>query len=130
MSIYTNMIKLIYAYWVSMSNSSMQDIITLLYTHKTIVTSDGVHTSQGKALHEIIKRCYRNIEYYKDNELITATFDFLKKVIDNFFKIWYTIIHKEKMLYIFAERGRNISLYFFIIQAAGSLLAAFVLFNL
>ena len=29
------------------------------------------------------------------------------------------------MLYIFAERGRNISLYFFIIQAAGSLLAAF-----
>lgn len=70
-----------------MSNSSIQDIITLLYTHKTIVTSDGVHTSQGKALHEIIKRCYRNIEYYKDNELITATFDFLKKVIDNFFKI-------------------------------------------
>lgn len=70
-----------------MSNSSIQDIITLLYAHKTIVTSDGVHKSQAKALHEIIERCYRNIEYYKDNKLITATFDFLKKVIDNFFKI-------------------------------------------
>lgn len=72
-----------------MSNSSIQDIVTLLYTHNTIVTSEGVHKSQGLSLHNIIERCYRNIDYYKDNELIMATFEFLKKVVDNLFEMWY-----------------------------------------
>lgn len=68
-----------------MNNSSIQDIITLLYPHKSIVSSEAVQISQGKALHEIIKRCYRNINYYDNNELIKANFDFLKKVVDKFY---------------------------------------------
>lgn len=70
-----------------MSNSSIQDIVTLLYTHNIIVTSEGVHKSQGLSLHNIIERCYRNKDYYKDNEFIMATFEFLKKVIDNLFEM-------------------------------------------
>ena len=68
-----------------MSNARMQQIVTLLYTHNQIVTSVGVHDTARKMLQEFSRRMYKNIDYYKTNDLITANFYFLKTVIDS----WY-----------------------------------------
>lgn len=68
-----------------MSNASIRDIVTLLYAHKTIVSSSGVIAAQGEMIHDVINRCFRHIEYYKQNDLIVATFNFLKKVVDKYY---------------------------------------------
>lgn len=68
-----------------MSNARIQQIITLLYTHNQIVTSDGVNIKAKILLQKFSERMLRNICYYKTNDLITANFNFLKMVIDN----WY-----------------------------------------
>ena len=74
-----------------MGNIRIQQIVTLLFTHKKIVTSPGVHNYQSKVLHKLVsERMFRNIEYYKDNDTIKATFNFLKIVIDNWFSVQYT----------------------------------------
>lgn len=65
-----------------MSNATIRDIVTLLYAHKRIVLSPGVQKAQAEKLHEVIIRCFKHIDYYKDNDLIITTFDFLKKVVD------------------------------------------------
>lgn len=70
-----------------MSNSAVNDIVTLIYAHISIVSSLGILNAQGKSLKEVIERCYKNIDYYKDNDTILNTFDFLKKVVDNSYKI-------------------------------------------
>lgn len=70
-----------------MSNASVRDIVTLLYAHKSIVSSTGVIESQAKHIHDVIDRCFRNITYYKNNELIIATFEFLKNVVDKYYKM-------------------------------------------
>ncbi len=68
-----------------MSNARIQQIVTLFYMHKEIVTSDGVHTSEAKGLEYVINRMYKNIDYYKTNHMLRSTFDFLKIVVDS----WY-----------------------------------------
>lgn len=68
-----------------LNNAAVQDITTLLYAHKQLVTSTGVLKAQGQALHALIERFYLNIDYYQTNDIIIATFDFLKKLIDNFY---------------------------------------------
>ncbi|MGN1097810.1 MAG: Abi family protein [Clostridia bacterium] len=68
-----------------MSNASIQGIVTLLYMHKAIVTSDGVHKHQAENIHNIIDRMYRNKDYYLNNISIMSMFEFLKKVVDKFF---------------------------------------------
>ena len=70
-----------------MSNSAINDIVTLIYTHTRIVSSSGNLKAQGDKLKEVIDRCYKNFDYYERNELITSTFNFLKKVVDNAYKI-------------------------------------------
>jgi len=65
-----------------MSNPAIRDIVTLLYVHWRIVKSDGVRQNQAKRIQSDIERCFRHIDYYKENELIQATFEFLKKVVD------------------------------------------------
>ncbi len=72
---------------VKMANIRLQQIVTLLYTHKTIVTSDGIHQVQCRKLHEVLDRMYHHIEYYRTNSIITSAFDFLKMVIDNWFAV-------------------------------------------
>ncbi len=69
-----------------MSNVRIQQIVTLLYVHKNIVSSDGVHKNEAKGLQDVIKRAFRNIDYYKNNSMIKGTFDFLKLVVDS----WYS----------------------------------------
>ncbi|MDR0917586.1 MAG: Abi family protein [Oscillospiraceae bacterium] len=69
-----------------------QQIVTLLYFHEQVVSSDGVHTQRAKELQELVsKRMFRNYDYYKNNTLICSTFDFLKKVVDKWFKEAYSI---------------------------------------
>ena len=60
-------------------------IVTLFYTHKTMVNSIGVNQEEGKLLRELINRMFRNTSFYDDNPTIKGTFDFLKMVVDNWF---------------------------------------------
>ncbi len=68
-----------------MSNARLQQIVTLLYVHKEVVTSSGVHSKACKALNELIARINKNRTYYDSNALISSSFGFLEKVIDNWF---------------------------------------------
>lgn len=68
-----------------MKNAHIQQIVTLLYMHKKMVTSDGVHANEGEALKEVVARMNKNLDYYSGNDTITTSFAFLKLVIDNWF---------------------------------------------
>lgn len=70
-----------------LKNAAVQDITTLLYAHKQLVTSTGVLKARGQSLNALMERFYRNIDYYQTNDIIIATFGFLKKVIDNFYPV-------------------------------------------
>ena len=69
-----------------MSNARIQQLVTLFYMHKTVVESDGIIQSESEELQKIIKRFDRNYDYYSTNPMIKGTFDFLKLVVDNWFK--------------------------------------------
>ena len=69
-----------------MSNARIQQLVTLLYMHKTMVESDGIIRSESEELQKIMKRIARNYGYYSTNSMIKGTFDFLKLVVDNWFK--------------------------------------------
>lgn len=71
-----------------MSNARIQQIVTLLYTHKKIIKSEGVISHQSEVLNATVTRMYKHIEYYENNEMITTNFGFLKTIIDN----WYPIV--------------------------------------
>lgn len=68
---------------IRMSNIRIQQIVTFMYTHSTIVTSEGVRLAVKDELTKVLQRMDKNIDYYKDNKLIDNTFRFLKIVIDN-----------------------------------------------
>lgn len=70
---------------LKMSNDRVQEIVTLLYMHKRLVTSTGLHDAESVALKNLEQRTFKNIDYYNDNPLISGTFDFLKLVIDSWF---------------------------------------------
>jgi hypothetical protein len=69
-----------------MSNVRIQQVITLLYMHKMMVGSDGIRKSESDELKRIIIRIDKNIDYYKSNQKIKGTLDFLKMVVDNWFQ--------------------------------------------
>lgn len=68
-----------------MSNGRIQEIVTLLYMHKILVTNKDLRESEASALKLLEDRMYKNYHYYEKNPLISGTFDFLKNVIDNWF---------------------------------------------
>lgn len=70
-----------------MSNESVCEIVTLLYTHCSIVSSQGVMNARSQEIHDVIDRFFKHIDYYTDNDLITTTFNFLKKVVDNLYPL-------------------------------------------
>lgn len=70
---------------LKMGNERIQEIVTLLYVHKVMVNSQGLHKTESEGLHKVIDRMYKHIDYYKDNAHISGTFDFLKMVVDNWF---------------------------------------------
>lgn len=67
------------------SNTRIQQIVTLMYTHKLLVTSKGVHEHQGVVLEELISRMFKNINYYTNSPMISTNFIFLKEVVDKWF---------------------------------------------
>lgn len=68
-----------------MSNARVQQIVTLLYVYKKIVTSKGVQEKAINRLKMFEERMMRNINFYQENDMIRSNFEFLKLVIDN----WY-----------------------------------------
>ncbi|SEQ18757.1 Abortive infection bacteriophage resistance protein [Lachnospiraceae bacterium NE2001] len=68
-----------------MSNARIQQIVTLLYTHKMMVTSSGISTTESEKVQEVMERAYKHIDYYKGNIKIKNTLDFLKMVVDSWF---------------------------------------------
>lgn len=71
-----------------LSNARMQQIVTLLYLNKRITTSSGILKHQSEMLNELKNRMLYHIDYYKNNEIIKTSFEFLCKIIDN----WYTMV--------------------------------------
>lgn len=68
-----------------MTNDRIREIITLLYTHKELVDSEGVHKKTSEKLKEVVNRINKNRYYYKNNSLIDTSFGFIEKVIDFWF---------------------------------------------
>ena len=69
-----------------MSNARIQQVVTLLYTHKDMVESEGIKRSESEDLKKIMERVDNNYDYYNTNPMIKGTFDFLKLVVDSWFK--------------------------------------------
>ena len=69
-----------------MSNARIQQLVTLFYMHRTMVESDGIKKSESEEIQKVMKRIDRNYDYYRTNPMIKGTFDFLKMVVDNWFK--------------------------------------------
>ena len=70
-----------------MSNARIQQVITLFYMHKTMVESAAILKSESEELQKIVKRIDKNYNYYSTNTMIKGTFDFLKMVVDSWFKM-------------------------------------------
>lgn len=68
-----------------MSNSRIQQIVTLLYLNKKITTSKGVLKYQTEKLQNLKERIEYHMDFYDKNNLIQANLIFLNKIIDN----WY-----------------------------------------
>ena len=66
--------------------SFIQQVVTLLYTHKDMVESEGIKRSESKDLKKKMERVNKNYDYYNTNPMIKGTFDFLKLVVDSWFK--------------------------------------------
>ncbi len=69
-----------------MSNVRIQQIVTLLYLNKRMITSEGVLNNQIKILNELKDRIEHHIDYYETNDLVQTNLKFLTKIIDT----WYT----------------------------------------
>ena len=68
-----------------LSNERMRQIATLLFAHARFVTSDGTRNRTKNQLKELIDRINHHIDYYSDNDNITAAFSFFQKTVDIFF---------------------------------------------
>ena len=68
-----------------MSNARIQQIVTLMYAHNLLVTSEGVRKHQSIVLEELITRMFKNINYYTNSPMVSTTFSFLKEVVDKWF---------------------------------------------
>lgn len=67
-----------------MSNQRIAQIITLLYTYNKIVTSNTLRKVTQENMLKLKDRFFKNIDFYKDNELILSNFNFLKQIFDCF----------------------------------------------
>ena len=79
-----------------MSNARVQQIVTLLYTHKTMVTSQAILEKESEKLNVFSERMLKNMVYYQENDVIKTTFSFLKMVIDNWYPVAYNKTTEKK----------------------------------
>lgn len=70
-----------------MSNVRIQQIVTLLYLSKKVITSRGVLQYHSEILNSLKQRIEHHLDYYSYNLLITGSFTFLNKIIDE----WYNM---------------------------------------
>lgn len=70
-----------------MEQQNIQQIVTLLYTHKIMVKSTGIVKKEKAKLKKLIERMEKNSDYYVDNAIVKSSYDFLKLVVDNWFLI-------------------------------------------
>lgn len=68
-----------------LGNVRMLQIVTLLYYHSRLVTSTGIRLYTKKTMKDFSERLMKHIDYYRGNQTICASFDFLKKTIDILF---------------------------------------------
>ena len=69
-----------------LSNDRIRQITTLLYYYRILVTSDGLKRHRTATLREIfLERTHEHIDYYSGAAAVSTAFDFLKKIVDN----WY-----------------------------------------
>lgn len=69
-----------------LSKLRIHQIITLLYAHKTIVTSTGMHKHIAERLQDLSARFFKNHDYTACESLKTSL-KFIKEVVDFWFKI-------------------------------------------
>ncbi len=69
-----------------LKRAPLYHIIAVLYTHKIIVSSKETHKKTSQKLQELSERLYKN-NTYANNDIITSTFNILKVVIDNWFRL-------------------------------------------
>lgn len=68
-----------------MSSARIQQIVTLLYVYRIFVTSSGMVDKARVRLSSLSDRMQRNHNYYDSNTMIQNSFDFLCRVINE----WY-----------------------------------------
>lgn len=68
-----------------MSNARIQQIVTLFYMHRTMVTSDALQRHEASGIRTVGNRMIMHKDYYNDNQLISSSFSFLKTLIDKWF---------------------------------------------
>lgn len=67
-----------------MGNPRVRQLVTLLYAHKKIVLSDGVHNHIAHRLHEVSQRMFRDYSY-NESETIETSFKYIQNIIDSWF---------------------------------------------
>ena len=69
-----------------LANVRISQILTCLYAHKEIVSSQDVNNHVAKELHEFSTRLFSK-NSYNDNEVIKSAFDVLSTAIDKWFPV-------------------------------------------
>lgn len=67
-----------------LQNERFCQIATTLYLHKEWASS-GIKEHRGDSLHEFANRMNKHLDYYKGNQQVTSSFEFIGKIID----AWY-----------------------------------------
>lgn len=69
-----------------MENPRIRQIVTLLYAHKIIVNSSGVHKHMCLRLKEMSDRLFRDFDY-ASNPTVSSTFAFIQLIVDAWFPV-------------------------------------------
>lgn len=68
-----------------MSNPRIFDLVTTMYAHTKIVSSEGRQDQIAKSMQLLKNRMFYHISYYQLNDTISSSFNFLEKMINH----WY-----------------------------------------
>lgn len=79
-----------------LSNDRLQQITTSLYLHK-VLALDGVHENRAKLLDKFLQRMNKHIDYYKGNDQITSSFEYITKIINAWFSLNESFISDETL---------------------------------
>jgi abortive infection bacteriophage resistance protein len=66
-------------------NPRMQQLVTLLYTHKEFVGDEVALRDTKNSIAMFFEQIDKEANYYKGNSLIKSSFDFLNRLFDNWF---------------------------------------------